>query len=461
MSDSSFDCVIIGAGMSGLAAGIRLAMFDKKVCILESHSIEGGLNSYYQRKGFKLDVGLHALTNFATKENKKGPLGKLLKQLRIPYDLLELREQVQSRVSFDDCSIRFTNDLEVLISEVGNSFPHEKDNFLKLLAHIKTYNELDYDAKYTSAKQVVASFIKDPLLSEMLFCPVLIYGSAWENDMDFAQFVIMFKSIFMEGFSRPEGGVRTILNLLLKRYKELGGEIRFRAAVEEIKTRDNKACGVVLKNGQYIEAEQVLSSAGLVETHQLLGRKKETEQIGKMAFTESIVLLDKKPIDFEVKDTIVFYNEGKDYSYKRPKGLYDNSSAVLCLSNNFQADTEKQGIYRVTNMANFDQWNQLDRATYKEEKNKVLLNAKKTIKKFIPSFDGEELLTDVFTPKTVKRYTKHENGCVYGSPVKLKNGKTDIENLYLCGTDQGFLGVVGAMLSGISMANLHVLMGGR
>ena len=34
-----FDAVIIGAGMSGLAAGIRLAMFDKKVVIVEKHYV--------------------------------------------------------------------------------------------------------------------------------------------------------------------------------------------------------------------------------------------------------------------------------------------------------------------------------------------------------------------------------------------------------------------------------------
>ncbi|NLZ01808.1 MAG: FAD-binding protein, partial [Pirellulaceae bacterium] len=28
-----YDAIIIGAGMSGLAAGIRLAHFDQKVCI--------------------------------------------------------------------------------------------------------------------------------------------------------------------------------------------------------------------------------------------------------------------------------------------------------------------------------------------------------------------------------------------------------------------------------------------
>ena len=37
----------------------------------------------------------------------------------------------------------------------------------------------------------------------MLFCPLMFYGSAREHDMDFAQFSIMFRSIFMEGFARP------------------------------------------------------------------------------------------------------------------------------------------------------------------------------------------------------------------------------------------------------------------
>ena len=46
-----YDVVIIGAGMSGLAAGIRLAYYDKKVLICEQHGVLGGLNSYYQRAG--------------------------------------------------------------------------------------------------------------------------------------------------------------------------------------------------------------------------------------------------------------------------------------------------------------------------------------------------------------------------------------------------------------------------
>ena len=55
-----YDTIIIGAGMSGLAAGIRLAHFGQKVCILERHSAIGGLNSFYRQRGRTYDVGLHA-----------------------------------------------------------------------------------------------------------------------------------------------------------------------------------------------------------------------------------------------------------------------------------------------------------------------------------------------------------------------------------------------------------------
>jgi phytoene dehydrogenase-like protein len=65
--------------------------------------------------------------------------------------------------------------------------------------------------------------------------------------------------------------------------------------------------------------------------------------------------------------------------------------------------------------------------------------------------------TDVFTPRTVRKFTGHLNGAIYGAPAKRRDGRTDLANLFLIGTDQGFLGVTGAMLSGISMANLHGL----
>ena len=63
----------------------------------------------------------------------------------------------------------------------------------------------------------------------------------------------------------------------------------------------------------------------------------------------------------------------------------------------------------------------------------------------------------MFTPRTVAKFTGHLGGAIYGAAEKNRQGQTELANLYLCGTDQGFLGIVGAMLSGISMANYHIL----
>lgn len=66
----------------------------------------------------------------------------------------------------------------------------------------------------------------------------------------------------------------------------------------------------------------------------------------------------------------------------------------------------------------------------------------------------------MFTPTTVVRYTGRLNGAIYGSTEKRREGRTHLDNLFLIGADQGFLGITGAILSGISMANLHCLRAG-
>jgi phytoene dehydrogenase-like protein len=77
--------------------------------------------------------------------------------------------------------------------------------------------------------------------------------------------------------------------------------------------------------------------------------------------------------------------------------------------------------------------------------------------RFMPDFRRHVIDTDIFTPKTIRRFTSHDNGAVYGAPEKRLDGTTHLENLFLCGTDQGFVGIVGAIVSGISMANRHCL----
>jgi len=460
----SYDVLIIGAGMSGLAAGIRLAYYGKKVCILEKHYRVGGLNSYYSRGGHKFDVGLHAMTNYVPKGIKSTPLPKLLRQLKLNVEDFALCQQRMSVVKFPEKTLRFNNDLDFFIQEVVENFPAQIDNFQKLLKTIYEYDALALDAKPISAREVVSSIISDPLLIDMIFCPLMFYGNAQENDMEFGQFVIMFNSIFREGFARPEAGVRRVLDVLVKKYRDHGGELRLRCGVQSIQVSKGKVQSVLLDNGEVLMAENIISSAGYVETLRLLSDYSPARfacDVGKLSFVEFIMILDKELAEVGYDTTITFFNNSDRFNYRRPDDLVDVSSGVICCPNNFHFERPlPEAMVRITNMANFDLWNKLDEEEYKAQKAIWLETTLKEVVQFMTDFRDSIVYTDIFTPKTISRYTSHLNGAVYGTPNKIKTGRTHLDNLFICGTDQGFLGIVGAMLSGVSMANLHILQKG-
>ncbi len=456
-----YDVLIIGAGMSGLAAGIRLAYYDKRVCIVEKHYRVGGLNSFYNRGKRKFDVGLHAMTNYVPKDVKLTPLPKLLRQLRLKREDFALCPQRMSAIKFPDKTLRFNNDLEFFTQNVVDNFPAQADNFQKLLKVIFEYDELNLYARPISAREVVGSIISDPLLIDMVFCPLMFYGNAQEDDIEFGQFAIMFKGIYCEGFARPQAGVRQILDVLVRKYMGCGGELKMRCTVKSIQAENGRVESILLDNGEMLTADKILSSAGYVETMKLLSNYDPTgieDKAGQLSMVEFITVLDKQPAEMGHETTIIFYNNSDRFNYRKPDEMVNVSSGVICCPNNFQYENPlPEGMIRITNLANFDLWNRLNEEEYRTQKAAWLETSLSEVVKLIPDFRDSIIFTDVFTPKTIHRFTGHVNGAVYGTPSKIKTGSTHLDNLFICGTDQGFLGIVGAMLSGISMANLHVL----
>ncbi|MBK8859069.1 MAG: NAD(P)/FAD-dependent oxidoreductase [Opitutaceae bacterium] len=476
-----YDVAIIGAGMSGLAAGIRLAHFGKKVCIFERHNAVGGLNSFYSLEGRKYDVGLHAMTNFVKPGVKGTPLTKLLRQLRIDRDEFALCEQKQSRIAFGprgETSLRFTNDFSVFESEVAARFPAQIDGFRRLVQHVRTYDDVSLDAKAESARAVVRHHIHNQLLEDMLFCPVMYYGSAQERDMEFGQFVIMFKALFLEGFARPFEGVRVILRVLQEKYRQAGGERRMKCGVQRITAEGDRATALVLDDGSEVTADHVISSVGAPETERLMSDQLEpvgartdvcTTPVGRLSFVETITVLNRQPAALGWgDDTIIFFNDSAEFHYEQPPGQVDVRSGVICFPNNFDYGPGRElaeGWFRCTCLANYAQWANLEEEDYLADKARWFAAVQDSAKRFLPALPTPDALangtvaTDMFTPRTITKFTGHFGGAIYGSPQKHRQGRTALRNVYLCGTDQGFLGIVGAMLSGISMANFHVLKG--
>lgn len=457
-----YDTLIIGAGLSGLAAGIRLAHYDQRVCILERHSTIGGLNSFYRQGGRHFDVGLHAITNYAPKGVRRGPLARMLRQLRFTWDELALAPQIGSMISFPGVSLRFTNDFALLQSEVNRHFPRQKDNFQRLVHQLADYDHVSEAYTKASAREVVRSYITDPLLVEMLFCPLLFYGSAKQRDVDFQQFSILFRSIFQEGFARPYNGIRLILKNLVRKFKQLGGELRLRSGVNRIISRQGMAEKVILDDGTELTARRILSSAGLHETLRLCtdGQAPDPQTAGQISFIESISVLNAQPRSLGLDRTIVFFNDSEAFQYDKPDELADVRSGVICCPNNYHYDTPlSDSMVRITALANYDRWAALNPEAYQLAKLRWYDRTVASAVRYVPDFRSAVIDTDMFTPLTIRRFTGHENGAVYGSPEKRYDGTTHLKNLFLCGTDQGFVGIIGTILSGITIANRYFLQG--
>lgn len=449
--------------MSGLAAGIRLAQFDCPVTLLERHSLWGGLNSFYKLRGRKYDVGLHALTNYVPRGTRGAPLTKALRQLRLRHADLELGEQSFSEIAFPDLALRFSNDFEELRAGVHAAFPECGDAFDRLTEEVRAYDLETVPDALDSTRARLERDLRDPRLVDCLMLPLCYYGSAREDDLDWYQFCVLFQSIFLEGFARPKDGIRNLLKVLVERFKSLGGELRMRTGVSRILTENGRTTGVELDDGSVLRTERVLSSAGYTESMELCGRPVTREEAGgrRLTFFESIFSLDRKAAELGHEATIVFFNTTDRFEYRSPATDIDPRSGVIATPDNYaNSPTDGEGCLRVTALASWDRWTSKPEEEYvaaKAAANEALLPAVTSI---AGDFREHVLDTDSFTPRTIHHYTGHLGGSVYGCTEKRLDGRTPVDGLYVIGTDQGYLGVVGALVSGIGMANQHVLAAG-
>jgi len=265
--------------------------------------------------------------------------------------------------------------------------------------------------------------------------------------------------------------------VLLEKYRAAGGERRMKCGVRRIVGRGGRAAALVLDDGSEVTADHVISSIGAPETAALVAAEQpatnaarpEAPAPGAHSFVETITILNRQPAELGWgEDTIVFFNDSARFDYARPATEVDLRSGVVCIPNNFDFGPDRQlaeGIFRVTCLADPAPWFAKPEAEYVAAKARWFAAVQESARRFLPAVADDALAaavvtTDMFTPRTIAKFTGHVNGAIYGAPRKVRDGRTELANLYLCGTDQGFLGIVGAMLSGISMANYHILQRG-
>jgi len=458
VSAPRYDAIVIGAGMSGLAASIRLAQYDRRVLLLERHALVGGLNSWFKHKGRRFDTGLHALTNYAPRGAPGAPLTKILRQLRLEWDALQLAPQRRSEIVFPSGRLSFSNEFALLEAEVARAFPGSRSAFAALVESVRAAQPFADGAPFSSARAHLAALGLEPELSEMLLLPILWYGSALAEDVAWDDFVILFRSIFLEGFARPEGGIKTLLDLLVARARAAGTELRMNTPVRRILVEGGAARGVELESGETILCEQLYSSAGWFETRALAGAEVPPCERGWVTVFE-LQCVTRTPHRARGHDAaITFFAECERPRWAPPGELIGFESGVICCSDNYQTRAApSDGLLRATLLADHDRWSALSDADYEAAKTATAARLEELCARYVPDPRPEALLRDCFTPRTIRHYTAHAGGAVYGSPVRHRDGHSGIDNLFLVGNDQGLVGVIGALLSGITMANRHGL----
>ena len=459
------DILIIGAGLSGLAAGVRLAHFGRRVLVCERHSVSGGLNSWYRRGGREVDTGLHAMTNFVPASDRQAPLNVMLRQLRLSREELNLRPQTASEVRFPGAALPFTNDPAVLEAAIAGAFPADIDGYRRLAAEIRAADPFSPANARLSARTQIGRFVRSPQLLELLLCPILFYGGYAADDVDWDDGLILFRSLFLEGLSRPAGGIRPFLARLAARLDERGGTLRLRCGVRKLTVQAGRVVAVTLDDGTELAPGAVLSTIGWPETWALLDTPPAgvaPPRPGEVAFVETILTLDRTPAELGISPGIAFISETEHFHYGRPAVPVDDRSLVLCAPDNFGPPPagpapEPCRTLRVTRLADFAPWFAATPEQYRTLKAEALAAERARIERRFPGLRGHVLEAEMFTPRTVGRFTGRQNGAIYGSPDKCRSGRTPLANLYLAGTDQGFLGIVGSLLSGIAVANRHLL----
>jgi phytoene desaturase len=286
---SAQPAIVIGSGFGGLALAIRLQAAGIPTVILEARDKPGGRAYVWEQDGFKFDAGPTVLTApqvvddlFIAGGKKRedyikfeelSPFYRLIWQDGTTFDYVgdeaEL-EQAIAEFSPEDLEgyKRFREYSAAVFAEGYEKLAHVP--FLDIWSMVKAAPNLVHLQAYRSVYAKVASFIKNDKLRQAFSYHTLLVGG---NPFSTSAIYALIHALELKwGVHFPRGGTGALVASLVQLFKDLGGEIRLSAPVDEIVTENNKVTGVRLKNGEFIASPYVASNADIVHTYKHLLR---------------------------------------------------------------------------------------------------------------------------------------------------------------------------------------------
>ena len=303
--------IVIGAGIGGIVAATHLAQHGIKVTVVEKNSRAGGRCDRISREGHHFDTGptllvmpllyeaeFRALGAQASMHEKLDlqrvdPTYHLVfddgRQLALTSDMKSMQEQLETfeRGSFQGL-LRYMDEghrhYQLGIEKLVNRDFRKASEFFALENIPLVYQLKPLVNHYGN----MSNYFDDPRLkAAFTFQDVYMGLSPFEAP---ATFSMMPYTELAHGVYYPRGGMYSIVEALMDLAREAGVEFIFDSTVEKIDVNSAHARGVILADGQRLEADVVLANADLPYVYKnLLPDENLANSLSRKRFSCSVI----------------------------------------------------------------------------------------------------------------------------------------------------------------------------
>lgn len=280
--------IIIGAGIGGLSAAIRLAAAGKRVIVLEQNEQVGGKMSQIEAGGFRWDTGPSVITMRHVFEELFQAAGRRLED----YLTLQPVEPLTRYFYPDGTKLDMTRNWPALAEQITALEPRDVAGYLRFLAYAARLHEITgpvfiYDQPpswrsflrvsplavgqidpWFTLDQVIRRFVRSPQLRQLLGRFATYVGASPYQAP--ATLGVIAHVELTGGVWYPHGGIYAIAQALLRLATELGVEIRTSQPVAAITVANQRATGVRLTDGAEIVAAAVIANVDVATVYERL-----------------------------------------------------------------------------------------------------------------------------------------------------------------------------------------------
>lgn len=291
-----YDVIVIGSGIGGLVTATQLAAKGARVLVLERYLIPGGSAGYFEREGYRFDVGASMIFGFGT-EGTTNLLTRALAAVGMKIETLPDPVQIHYHLP-QGVELKVHRSYEKFLQELIAIFPHEAEGIRRFYGEcwqvFNCLNAMDLlsleEPRYLmrvffqhplaclglvkylpqNAGDLARRYIKDEQLLKFIDMECYCWSVMPASHTPMINAGMVFSDRHYGGINYPQGGVGQIAQKLVAGLEKAGGKIQYKARVTKILVEKGKAIGVKLATGEEYRARRIVSNATRWDTFEKL-----------------------------------------------------------------------------------------------------------------------------------------------------------------------------------------------